>query len=146
MSEHYRGTEFVELVAQVTGSTPIAQAKGWTIQCPAHSDGSPSLSVRENDAGTKLLIHCYAGCSTKEICSALGIRISQLFYTKSENFIPKTKYERERLELDRTVGFLFRARRKNNQPLEISERQDFEAAEERIRNYVASKNRRTNKN
>ena len=144
MSDHFRGTEFVELVAEVTGSKPIVSGKGWTIQCPAHSDGSPSLSIRENDAGTKLLVNCYAGCSIHDICAALDIKVSQLFFNRTENFKRKTKYERERLELDRTIQQLFRARRRNHQPLEISERADFEAAEERIRRYVEAKHGRKN--
>ena len=144
MSAHFRGTEFIELVEKVTGAKPIVSGKGWTIQCPAHADGSPSLSVRENDAGTKLLVNCYAGCSIHDICAALDIKVSQLFFNRTENFKRKTKYERERLELDRTIQQLFRARRRNHQPLEISERADFEAAEERIRRYVEAKHGRKN--
>ncbi|MGE0244668.1 MAG: hypothetical protein AB7Q37_03405 [Pyrinomonadaceae bacterium] len=40
-------------------------------QCPAHDDGSPSLSIR--DTGEKLLFYCFAGCSFREIADALGI-------------------------------------------------------------------------
>ena len=145
MSEHYRGIEFVELIHRVTGAKPIEGANGWTIQCPSHSDGSPSLSVRENDAGTKLLVNCYAGCSIKEICDSLGIRVGQLFFTKSANFKKRTKYERERLEIDKTVGWLFRERRKNSQPCGVQEQEDFAAAEERLRQYVGIGNSQQNK-
>ncbi len=127
---------------QVTGSTPISHAKGWTIQCPAHADGSPSLSVRENDAGTKLLVNCYAGCSVHDICGSLGIRVGQLFFSRSENFVPTTKYEREGLELDRTVCWLFHARRENRQSCDFRERRDFEAAAQRVRRHDAGQNRR----
>ena len=140
MSEHYRGHEFVELIHRVTGAKPIEGANGWTIKCPSHSDGSPSLSVRENDAGTKLLVNCYAGCSIKEICDSLGISVGQLFFTKSANFKKRTRYERERLEIDKTVGWLFRERRKNSQPLGVSEQEEFDSAERRLREYVARGN------
>ena len=141
MSEHYRGNEFIELIERVTGAKSIEGKNGWTIKCPAHSDGSPSLSVRENDAGTKLLVNCYAGCSITEICNSLDIRVSQLFFEKSNvSYKKKSKYERERLQIDKTVGWLFRERRKNNQPVEGSEREDFAAAEKRLRDYVAASN------
>lgn len=45
--------------------------------CPAHEDEKPSLSIREKSG--KILIHCHAGCTTDAICSALGIRQSDLF-------------------------------------------------------------------
>ena len=37
--------------------------------CPAHDDGSPSLSVRLGD--TAILFHCFAGCTTTEVLKAL---------------------------------------------------------------------------
>ena len=38
-------------------------------RCPAHSDSSPSLSVRLGD--TAILFHCFAGCTTVEVMKAL---------------------------------------------------------------------------
>ncbi|MDJ0275963.1 toprim domain-containing protein [Sphingomonas sp. 2R-10] len=38
-------------------------------RCPAHEDGSPSLSVRLGD--TAILFHCFAGCTTIEVLKAL---------------------------------------------------------------------------
>lgn len=38
-------------------------------RCPAHDDGSPSLSVRLGD--TAILFHCFAGCTTLEVMKAL---------------------------------------------------------------------------
>ncbi len=140
MSEHYRGIEFVELIERVTGAKSIEGTNGWTIKCPSHSDGSPSLSVRENGAGTNLLVNCYAGCSIKEICDSLGISVGQLFFTKSANFKKRTRYERERLEIDKTVGWLFRERRKNCQPCGVQEQEEFDSAEKRLREYVARGN------
>lgn len=54
--------------------------KNW--ECPAHDDRNPSLSVTpaEGDNGSgKVLLHCHAGCSVKEVCSALGLELSELF-------------------------------------------------------------------
>lgn len=52
---------------------------GWTALCPAHDDNTPSLSIRESD-GT-ILIKCFSGCTPKAICSALGVKLNDLFYT-----------------------------------------------------------------
>jgi putative DNA primase/helicase len=38
---------------------------GWQARCPAHDDKIPSLSVSEHDG--KILLHCHAGCSVKDI-------------------------------------------------------------------------------
>lgn len=50
---------------------------GWSARCPAHADRSPSLSIGVSDE--KILLHCFAGCSTEAICSALRISIHELF-------------------------------------------------------------------
>lgn len=41
-------------------------------RCPAHDDGSPSLSVRLGD--TAILFHCFAGCTTVDVMKALQRR------------------------------------------------------------------------
>ena len=48
--------------------------RGWSAQCPAHDDRDPSLSIDEGDDGRPLLC-CHAGCSYREIVSALGIEL-----------------------------------------------------------------------
>jgi hypothetical protein len=50
---------------------------GWTARCPAHSDENPSLSISEKDG--RILLHCYAGCETREILAALGLTERDLF-------------------------------------------------------------------
>lgn len=44
---------------------------GWQARCPAHDDRRPSLSVRVLDG--VVVLHCFAGCSRREILGALGI-------------------------------------------------------------------------
>ncbi|BCA56693.1 hypothetical protein W02_38330 [Nitrospira sp. KM1] len=46
--------------------------------CPAHADRSPSLQVSPGDSG--LLVKCWAGCTTAEVCGSLGLRLADLFY------------------------------------------------------------------
>jgi hypothetical protein len=46
--------------------------------CPAHDDrNSPSLSVKAHNG--RLLLHCFAGCSTDEIVSEMGLEMKNLF-------------------------------------------------------------------
>src|SRR5215475_4264836 len=50
---------------------------GYQFRCPAHEDkaASGSLKVYQDGVGLK----CFAGCTTDEICAALGIQKSDLF-------------------------------------------------------------------
>jgi hypothetical protein len=57
---------------------PRRSGKGWTARCPAHDDKGPSLSINEGDDG-RVLLHCFAGCSTAEVVSAVGLTLSDLF-------------------------------------------------------------------
>lgn len=41
-------------------------------RCPAHQDGSPSLSVTAR--GGKVLVHCHAGCTQADVIAALRSR------------------------------------------------------------------------
>jgi len=50
----------------------------WIARCPAHDDKSPSLSIRELDDG-RTLVHCFAGCSVREVVTAVGMELSDLF-------------------------------------------------------------------
>lgn len=43
--------------------------RGWTAKCPAHDDRGPSLSISERNG--KILVHCFAGCSQREVVEAL---------------------------------------------------------------------------
>lgn len=51
--------------------------RGWIARCPAHEDGSPSLSIGES--GGRVLLHCFAGCTVESVCDALKIKVSDLF-------------------------------------------------------------------
>lgn len=47
--------------------------------CPAHDDKKPSLSITEVEPGSKVLIHCQAGCDTQDILKALNLSWKDLF-------------------------------------------------------------------
>lgn len=55
----------------------------WQAQCPAHDDEHPSLTITEASDGTVLLkCHANAGCSTNDVCKALGLELKDLFPNK----------------------------------------------------------------
>ena len=45
---------------------------GWVARCPNHKDRTPSLSIR--DADKTILVHCFAGCSQRDVITALRER------------------------------------------------------------------------
>ena len=51
---------------------------------PDHNDHRPSLSIRLSEDGSKILIHCFAGCSDKDILDAVGLKMSDLFIDKRD--------------------------------------------------------------
>ena len=60
----------LDKVKRVTG--------GYMARCPAHEDRNPSLSVTEGSDG-RVLLKCFAGCSTEDIVKALGLTMADLF-------------------------------------------------------------------
>jgi len=60
------------------GCNPKRNGKVWHAKCLAHDDENPSLSIAEGDDG-RVLLHCHAGCTVDEICSALSISKADLF-------------------------------------------------------------------
>lgn len=51
-------------------------AQEWIVECPAHEDETPSLSIGEKDG--KVLLHCHAGCRTEDVLRAAGLSMSDL--------------------------------------------------------------------
>ena len=46
-------------------------------RCPAHDDRSPSLSIKDCGDG-RVLVHCFAGCETEDVLSAIGLTFADL--------------------------------------------------------------------
>lgn len=53
-------------------------ARGVMVRCPAHQDGSASLSVGPSADGG-VLLKCFAGCRNEDIVGALGLKMRDLF-------------------------------------------------------------------
>jgi len=54
-------------------------------RCPAHGDKSPSLSIKELP-DVSLLIHCFSGCETRTVLSAIGLQLRDLYPTPAPWF------------------------------------------------------------
>src|SRR6266481_2338979 len=52
-----------------------------TARCPTHKDDNPSLHITKGEDG-RVLLHCFAGCETKKIVKALGLKMKDLFPQK----------------------------------------------------------------
>jgi Protein of unknown function (DUF3631) len=50
---------------------------GYRVNCPAHDDRIPSLSLAEEDG--RILLYCHAKCTPEAIVEALGLKMSDLF-------------------------------------------------------------------
>lgn len=75
---------------------PRKFSEGYRAACPAHQGKSQSsLSIREADEG-KVLLHCFAGCSSLEVVQSLGLKLSDLFERPPANMTPQEKRERRR--------------------------------------------------
>ena len=59
-------------------SRPVRSGAGYAARCPAHNDQSPSLSISTGRDG-RVLIKCWAGCTTESVLEALGLKWQDLF-------------------------------------------------------------------
>jgi hypothetical protein len=57
---------------------PRRRGQGFTAKCPAHEDGSPSLTVSTGRDG-RALVYCFASCPLERILEALGLDLRDLF-------------------------------------------------------------------
>jgi len=71
----------------------------WIARCPAHKDRSPSLSLKVAD--DRVLIHCFAGCSTDQVLIAAGLDWSDLF-PESSSHIPPPSHSQKRVDPQKT--------------------------------------------
>lgn len=60
----------------VTQARPLGRDR-WIGRCPSHEDRSPSLSIGLK--GDRILLYCFAGCSTESVLQAMGLEWRDLF-------------------------------------------------------------------
>jgi hypothetical protein len=59
--------------------------RGLLARCPAHRDGTPSLSINTGEDG-RVLLNCHAGCNAEAIVAAWGLSLVDLFPERPEGF------------------------------------------------------------
>lgn len=74
--------QMLNALQESTGHKPVELESGWKFCCPAHEDRNPSLSVSEGKDG-RVLLKCFAGCSTVSVLAALGLTECDLFPEQS---------------------------------------------------------------
>ena len=65
-----------DLLNRLDGVKETGQGK-YLSRCPAHNDRSPSLAIKDGDDG-RALLHCFAGCETEDVLSAIGLTFSDV--------------------------------------------------------------------
>jgi hypothetical protein len=75
----------------------------YTACCPAHSDKSPSLAIRELDDG-RILLKCFADCSVQDILGAIGMDMNDLFPNVNKD-LPQVKRKYYASDLLRVIEF-----------------------------------------
>lgn len=78
-----------DFLAKLQGVTDDGKG-GWMACCPAHDDHNPSMHVNVGADG-RILVKCYAGCSTDEIVAALGLKVKDLMPERPERVRGKGK-------------------------------------------------------
>ena len=78
-----------DFLAKLQGVTDDGKG-GWMACCPAHDDHNPSMHVNVGADG-RILVKCYAGCSSADIVAALGLKVKDLMPERPERVRGKGK-------------------------------------------------------
>jgi putative DNA primase/helicase len=65
-----------------------ASGNRWKARCPAHDDHNPSLSASVGEDG-RVLLKCFAGCSTEAVVDALGLTMADLYERRNGSYTRK---------------------------------------------------------
>ena len=96
---NYTGSPASKFLSRVSTVKETAPGE-WICSCPGplhdRGDRNPSLSLKEEQDGT-LLVHCYAGCETDSIMTALRLELSDLYPEPiSKHKSPLSQFQRKR--------------------------------------------------
>jgi hypothetical protein len=64
-------SDLSELISRLDAVRRITDSR-YMAKCPAHSDGDPSLSIKQLP-DSRILIKCFAGCGALEVLEAVGL-------------------------------------------------------------------------
>ena len=80
VNRDYQAMTAETLIAKLDGVKETGHGK-YVARCPAHDDRSPSLAVKDTGDG-RILLHCFAGCETEDVLSAVGMTFSDIMPEK----------------------------------------------------------------
>ena len=79
-----------EIVAMLHGVRRTGEGE-WVARCPAHQDRSPSLAIKEA-SGDVVLLHCFAGCPTEDVLSAIGLTFADIMPERRDDGIKRMPF------------------------------------------------------
>ena len=77
--------------------------QGFIAKCPSHDDRHASLSIGTGEDG-RVLLKCHAGCTTPDIVTALGLKLSDLFAENNHGGEGGDQASRKPFEHSNTFG------------------------------------------
>jgi hypothetical protein len=89
----------------------------WIARCPAHDDGTPSLSVTEIEGGNRLLIFCHGGCGALDVLETIGMDWSALYPDDAERYRPLWRSNTEQRAIDDMIVAIAQAKRDKGERL-----------------------------
>ena len=95
----------------------------WIARCPAHDDGTPSLSVTEIESGNRVLIHCHGGCGALHILESIGMDWSALYPDEQESYRPMWRSNTEQKAIDDMIIAIAQAKRAKGERLNEVDKQ-----------------------
>ena len=96
----------------------------WIARCPAHDDGTPSLSVTEIESGNRLLIHCHGGCGALAVLQSIGMDWSALYPDDSDNrYRPLYRSNQDQRAIDDMIVAIAQAKRDKGERLNEVDKQ-----------------------
>ena len=96
----------------------------WIARCPAHDDGTPSLSVTEIESGNRLLIHCHGGCGALDVLQKIGLDWSALYPDDSDNrYRPLYRSNQDQRAIDDMIVAIAQAKRDKGERLNEVDKQ-----------------------
>ncbi len=120
--------DILDRLEQVTGGNGK-----WIACCPSHLDKSPSLAISE--AVDRVLVHCFAGCETTDVTSAMGLNLADLFYNKLTSCeLTKRKLQRfeDALRHERLQVAIINSVEMTERPLTVYEKERRLLGQQRI--------------
>lgn len=102
-------------------------ANKWKACCPAHDDKNPSLAITETSDGT-VLLRCWVGCNARDIVTAIGLELRDLFPGDKGKRVGPSK---KAVEFERTVYRIGQSLQEQGK-LTGDDLQRFELAKQRL--------------